>query len=494
MNEWLLLHWQTSLSAFVAGALLSAAGLSVQRQRQRKKQQALAEELQRQQADLDFQKALLKQTQEQNDSLQQAFSASQEQMHRAQRIAAAQQAELKHISQLQQQIQAREQALEESRQQHQAAERALAELKARQQSEQQHYQEQLQLLRDNKAQLKTEFSELANEIFDQKQQRFNEQSQASVSALLEPFNKQIEQFRKRVDDIHTEDTASRSQLLTQLSMLKDMNSQLHKQAGDLTKALQGDKKLQGSWGELQVERILQSAGLQKDREYQREANFKDDRGNNNRPDFIIYLPDGKHLIVDSKVSLNAYQRTVAADDEATRNQALREHVMATRHHIRSLGAKDYPRLNGLNTPDFVLMFMPIESAFIAAFETEPKLFNEAFEQHIVVVTPSTLLATLRTVANLWVLERQNENAKELYSLAGKIFDKFVIFSEKMSKLGQQLRAAEKTYDDALGSLSDGRGSMVSYVQRLKDIGAPTQKSIADALLPKEQSTDQREHD
>lgn len=400
-------------------------------------------------------------------------------------------ARLEQMGELRQLLSTKEQQLERLQREVRVLDSRLAEFRARSDSDRTHHAEQIKLLNDSREQLKKDFSQLANDIFEQKQQRFSEQSKASITAMLDPFNRQIEQFRKRVDDIHSRDVEGRSQLLTQLSVLKDMNSQLNKQADDLTKALKGDKKLQGNWGELQIERILESSGLQKGREFEREPNFKDDQGHNRRPDFIIHLPDGKHIIIDSKVSLNAYQKAVAADDETARSEALKAHVNAVRMHIRALSDKNYPGLSGLNAPDFVLMFMPVESAFIAAFESDPLLFNDAFERHIVVVTPTTLLATLRTVANLWVLERQNENAKELYALAGKIYDKVAIFSRKMAKLGTQISTADRTYHEALSTLTEGRGSMLSYVERLKDMGAPTSKPISDAIrsrpLPDESS-------
>ena len=390
-------------------------------------------------------------------------------------------AQLKQVDSLQAQLKEREGQWQQTQTQLRQREIQLTEIRTRAQSNEQHHAEQLALLLNSKEQLKTEFSQLANEIFEQKQLRFQESSSQSLTALLAPFNQQIEQFRKRVDDIHIKDAEGRSQMLTQLSMLKDMNSQLNKQAGDLTKALKGDKKLQGNWGELQVERILESAGLQKGREFEREPSYKDDQGQNRRPDFIIHLPEDKHIIIDSKVSLVAYQSMISATDDDQRNTALREHVAATRQHIRSLSGKNYPALSRLNAPDFVLMFMPIESAFIAAFESDPNLFNDAFEQNIVVVTPTTLLATLRTVANLWSLERQNINAKQLYSLAGKIYDKVAVFSHKMEKLGQQINGADRSYHEAMNSLTEGRGSMLSYVKKLKEIGAPTSKTMADSV-------------
>lgn len=357
----------------------------------------------------------------------------------------------------------------------------LARLETQHRADARHYEEQLQLLKDNKDALKQEFSNLANEIFDNKGKRFAEQSQENLNALLRPFREQVEQFRKRVDDIHTQDTQGRAELKSQLDSLKEMNNQLNQQAGDLTRALRGDKKLQGNWGELQAERILESAGLQRGREYEREANFKDEDGQNRRPDFIVYLPDGKHLIIDSKVSLNDYQHYVSAEEDLEREAALKRHIASVRQHIRALSDKDYPHLEGMKTPDFVLMFMPIEPAFIAAFQADPQLFNDGFERNIIVVTPTTLLATLRTVANLWTLERQNENAKLLFDQAGKVYDKLRIFAEKMEKLGNQLGTAQRTYDDAWNTLRDGRGSLVRQVEVLEELGAAVKRKLPESI-------------
>ncbi|WP_108124231.1 DNA recombination protein RmuC [Saccharospirillum mangrovi] len=357
----------------------------------------------------------------------------------------------------------------------------LARLETQHRADARHYEEQLQLLKENKEALKQEFSNLANEIFDNKGKRFAEQSQENLNALLKPFREQVEQFRKRVDDIHTQDTQGRAELKSQLESLKELNNQLNEQASDLTRALRGDKKLQGNWGELQVERILESAGLQRGREYEREANFKDEDGQNRRPDFIVHLPDGKHLIIDSKVSLNDYQQYVSAEDDLERDAALKRHIASVRQHIRSLSDKDYPHLDGMKAPDFVLMFMPIEPAFIAAFQADPQLFNDGFERNIVVVTPTTLLATLRTVANLWTLERQNDNAKKLFDQAGKVYDKLRIFAEKMEKLGNQLGTAQRTYDDAWTTLRDGRGSLVRQVEVLEELGASVRRKLPESI-------------
>jgi len=359
--------WTSLLLSALVGAALAGGGMAIVRQR------------------------LLKEVQQQQSDLQQARFETQ----MAERQRSETQGELESSRQRLQQLEA---SLNESNNQ-------MARLETQHRADARHYEEQIQLLKENKEQLKQEFSNLANEIFDNKGKRFAEQSQENLNALLKPFREQVEQFRKRVDDIHTQDTQGRAELKTQLDSLKEMNNQLNQQAGDLTRALRGDKKLQGNWGELQVERILESAGLQRGREYEREANFKDEDGQNRRPDFVVYLPDGKHLIIDSKVSLNDYQQYVSAEEDLERDAALKRHIGSVRQHIRALSDKDYPHLEGMKAPDFVLMFMPVEPAFIAAFQADPQLFNDGFERNIVVVTPTTLLATLRTVSNLWTLER-----------------------------------------------------------------------------------------
>jgi DNA recombination protein RmuC len=478
---WISAHLEALLIGMLVGVFIVSVIFAVLQQSLKKELSLHVSEATQAKVQLNFTEVKMSERTAELDQFKAKNSQLQQQLSDALSRAAGFQAQLKQLDELHLKLAERDQQLSAMRTSLSENESKMADVLARSESDAKHHLEQVAMLQENKEQLKKEFSYLANEIFEQKQKRFSEQSKESMTAMLEPFNQQIQQFRKRVDDIHTQDTEGRSQLITQLNTLKDMNSQLNKQADDLTKALKGDKKIQGNWGELQIERILESSGLQKGREYEREENFKDDQGKNFRPDFTIHLPDGKHVIIDSKVSLNAYQIAVAAEDDQVRETALREHIGAIRQHIKSLSQKNYPKLEGMKAPDFVLMFMPIESAFVAAFEAEPNLFNEAFEQHIVVVTPTTLLATLRTVANIWVLERQNENAKELFKLAGKIFDKFVIFSEKMERLGTQMNTAEKTYSDAMSSLSEGRGSMVSYVKRLKEVGAPSNKKLPDSM-------------
>lgn len=383
---------------------------------------------------------------------------------------------------VQQRLHEREAEVERLRQLLQSRENQLARLETQRRADQQHFDSQLQLLQDNKEALKNEFHHLANEIFEAKGKRFSEQNQNLLNGLLKPLSEQVNEFRRRVDDIHSADIRGRSELASQLNLLRDLNSQLHQQASDLTRALQGDKKLQGNWGELQVAKLLESAGLEQGREFESEANFKDADGNNKRPDFVVHLPDGKHLIIDSKVSLVDYQAAVNAEDETEQALALKRHLAATRRHMLSLSEKNYPQLTGMNAPDFVLMFMPIEPAYIAAFRADPNLFEEGFQRKVVIVTATTLLATLRTIANLWSLEKQNQNARELFDQAARIYDKMRIFAEKMERLGGQINTAQRTWDEAWKSLSDGRGSLARQVEKLQELGAPVRQKLPDALL------------
>lgn len=383
----------------------------------------------------------------------------------------------------------REQEVERLRQLLQSRENQLARLETQRRADQYHFDSQLQLLQDNKEALKNEFHHLANEIFEAKGKRFSEQNQTLLNGLLKPLSEQVTEFRRRVDDIHSADIRGRSELSSQLNLLRDLNSQLYQQASDLTRALKGDKKLQGNWGELQVAKLLESAGLERGREFESEANFKDAEGNNKRPDFVVHLPDGKHLIIDSKVSLVDYQEAVNAEDETEQALALKRHLAATRRHMLSLSEKNYPQLTGMNAPDFVLMFMPIEPAYIAAFRADPNLFEEGFQRKVVIVTATTLLATLRTVANLWSLEKQNQNARELFDQAARIYDKMRIFAEKMERLGVQINTSQRTWDDAWKSLSDGRGSLARQVEKLQELGAPVRQKLPDALLSSSQEGD-----
>jgi DNA recombination protein RmuC len=348
--------------------------------------------------------------------------------------------------------------------------------------------EKLELLEKNRDALKQEFENLANRIFDQKSEKFSQQSKTSLDSLLAPFRDQLQDFRKRVDHVYTSESNDRQALRSEIKSLQELNRQITEEASNLTRALKGDKKIQGNWGELILERVLERSGLRKGVEYETQGSYRDSDNQLLRPDVVVHLPDHRNLIIDSKVSLLAYQEWVNTEDEALREEALKRHVEAVRNHIRTLSEKDYSQLNGLHSPDFVLLFMPIEPAFVAAFQQDENLFAEAFERKIIVVTPTTLLATLRTIENIWRYERQSQNAKKIAERAGAVYDKLRVFVEAMEKLGTQMHTAQNTYDSAMNTLTRGRGNLISQANRFVELGVRVKKELPKGI------TDQAEVD
>ncbi len=342
--------------------------------------------------------------------------------------------------------------------------------------------EKLELLERNRDALKQEFENLANRIFDQKSERFSQQSKTSLDSLLNPFRDQLQDFRKRVEDVYTTETRDRQALRSEIKSLQELNRQITEEAANLTRALKGDKKIQGNWGELILERVLERSGLRKGVEYETQGSYRDEDNQLLRPDVIVHLPDQRNLVIDSKVSLVAYQQWVTADQEEERAAALKQHVEAVRNHIRALSEKDYSQLNGLHSPDFVLLFMPIEPAFVAAFQQDENLFAEAFERKIIVVTPTTLLATLRTIENIWRYERQSQNARRIADRAGAVYDKLRVFVEAMEKLGSQLHTAQGTYDNAMNTLTRGRGNLISQANRFVELGVRVKKELPKSIV------------
>ena len=381
------------------------------------------------------------------------------------------------------------QALQESREQQEterqlktSAEIKIRELQTRLEEQKEQNKKHIIQMHENKELMKQEFSNLANDIFEAKGKVITEQNTERLETLLKPFKEQLGDFRNKVEETHKQDSVGRAALKQQLENLQQLNQKMTDEAGNLAKALKGDKKLQGNWGEMQVDKILESSGLIKGEEYDREPNFKDENGQNKRPDFIVYLPEGKHLIIDSKVSLVDYMAYVNAEDDKERESAISRHIQSIRNHIKGLNEKDYPSLPEMKAPDFVFMFMPVEPAFISAFQYDSQLFNEAFEKRIVVVTPTTLLATLRTVANLWTIERQNANARKLADKGRQVYDKLRVFVEKMEKLDTQLNTARSSYDEAMGTLKHGRGNLISQASQFLELGVRVKKELPGKTL------------
>ena len=338
------------------------------------------------------------------------------------------------------------------------------------------HKEQLELLEQNRAQLAKDFENLANKIFEEKGKSFTETSKQSIDAMLTPFKEQMTEFKARVEAIHTEDTKAKASLSQELEHLKQLNKQITDEASNLTKALKGDNKQQGSWGELQAEMILESSGLSKGQEFEREANFKDEEGKNKRPDLIVKLPGGKSVIIDSKVSLVAYVASVEAEDELSKKQQLDAHVASIRNHIDGLSGKDYTNLIGMNSPDFVLMFMPIEPAFLAAVEHDRTLFNYGFERNVVLVTPTTLLPIVRTVANLWVMERSNEQARQIADQAADVFNQLCVMAERLNKVGNGLKTATNAYNGAVTAMA-GQQGLYPKVSKFKELSVKVSKML-----------------
>jgi len=348
--------------------------------------------------------------------------------------------------------------------------------------DQENLEEKLELLNENKVQLKQEFENLSNKIFEEKHKKFSQTSKEGLSSLLNPFKEQLEGLRKKVDDAYVSESKDRAALKAQIGELHNLNKQITEEAASLARALRGEKKTQGNWGELVLETVLEKSGLREGEEFVREKSITNEEGDRLRPDVIINLPEDKHIVVDAKVSLNAYTDYVNAENDADRIKYLKSHIDAVRIHIKSLAEKSYAKLPGINSPDFVFLFMPVEPAFMVAFQHDDKLFNDAFEQRIVVVTPTTLLASLRTVSSLWSIERQNKSAKQLADQAAKIHDKLVGFVESMEKVGTQLNTVQGTYDKAWSQLKEGRGNLISQAHKFKDLGVRVKKDMPKQVM------------
>lgn len=340
------------------------------------------------------------------------------------------------------------------------------------------------MIRDQEL-LQVRFKNLANELLDEKSRRFVELNEQKVSDILKPLREKIQEFEKRVEETHKEETRERISLKKELEQIVKLNQQVSEDATRLTNALRGDKKMQGDWGEAQLELILERAGLQKDIHYLKQQSFTDDAGKTYRPDYVILLPEDKHLVLDSKVSLVAYNTYFNAETPVIGDRALKEHIQSLRKHIEDLGTKAYQQLYGISAPDYVLLFVPIEPALSAALREEPALFERALEKNVVLVSVSTLLATLRTISYIWKQENQKRNVHEIAKESGALYDKFAGFLDDMQSLGKQLAQARGSYDQALNKLYDSprRGDTVlGRMERLRDLGARSSKQIPRQLL------------
>lgn len=327
-----------------------------------------------------------------------------------------------------------------------------------------------------------EFENLANKILDEKSNKFTEQNKENMKNILSPLQEKIQLFEKKVDDTHKESIDYHAALRQQIIGLSELNAQMSKETLNLTKALKGDSKMQGNWGELILERVLEKSGLEKDREYFVQQSHTNAEGNRVFPDVVINLPDGKKMIVDSKVSLTAYEKFINEEDDSLKNGFLKEHVSSIKRHVEQLGDKNYQDLYQMESPDFVLLFIPMEPAFAMALNEDTNLYNKAFEKNIVIVTPSTLLATLRTIDSMWANQKQQENAFEIARQAGALYDKFEGFVADLIKIGKKIDESKVEYQGAMNKLVDGKGNLITSVEKLKKMGAKAKKALPDNIL------------
>ncbi|MFD2890799.1 DNA recombination protein RmuC [Flavobacterium chuncheonense] len=327
-----------------------------------------------------------------------------------------------------------------------------------------------------------EFENLANKILEEKTTKFTEQNKENMKNILNPLQEKIQLFEKKVDDTHKESIDYHAALRQQILGLREMNEQMSKETVNLTKALKGDSKMQGNWGELVLERVLEKSGLEKGREYEVQQSFTNEAGNRILPDVIINLPDGKKMIVDSKVSLTAYERFVNEEDDTLKATYLKEHVNSLKRHVDQLSDKNYQDIYHMESPDFVLLFVPIEPAFALALNEDNTLYNKAFEKNIVIVTPSTLLATLRTIDSMWTNQKQQENAIEIARQAGALYDKFEGFVTDLIKIGKKMDEAKSEYGNAMNKLVEGKGNLVRSAEKLKKMGAKAKKALPESII------------
>ncbi len=339
--------------------------------------------------------------------------------------------------------------------------------------------EKIEEIKAIQSRLTSEFEVIANKIITQKSKELSEKQNRDIATILDPLKTNIQAFEKKVSDTYEKELRDKLSLQAEVKKLYELNHKISTEAENLTKALKGDVKKMGNWGEVILERILEDSGLTKGREYQREVVDTNEEGKVIRPDVVIYLPENKHIIIDSKLSLVAYERYVSSDDPKEKETFLKAHVESMRKHVKGLFEKNYSTAKKLNSPDFVLMFLPLESSFAAAVEGDTKLFSFAWEHKIVPVSPSTLLATLRIIASIWKQEKQTRNAQEIARQGGALYDKLAGFVEDIKKIGNSITQLQTNYDAAVNKLSSGKGNLLSRAEKIKQLGAKTSKNISD---------------
>ena len=344
-------------------------------------------------------------------------------------------------------------------------------------AQQEKIDEQKEEIRNNQEKFNKDFELIANRILDEKTKKFTEENRQNLDIILNPFKENIRAFEEKVEKVYKAESDERNVLKGHINQLIEQSNLMNLETKNLTNALKGDNKKQGNWGEMILERVLERSGLVKDREYRTQATHQSSEGQNFQPDVIIDLPDEKHLIIDAKVSLIAYERLVNCESEEEREIYTKQHIASIRGHIQGLSSKNYSELYKINSPDFVMLFIPIESSFGIAVQKDADLFNFAWDKRVVIVSPSTLLATLRTIASMWKQERQNRNVMEIARLSGEMYDKFIGFMTDMEGIGKNIRLSQDAYEKALNKLSNGRGNLSITAEKIKKLGAKTGKQL-----------------
>lgn len=393
----------------------------------------------------------------------------------AQQDLAAAREKVLHLAKVEESLQQKQQLLSDLEQKYAAQ-------TSRYEQERRNFTEQLALLQNARTDLAKEFENLAGKIFETKQQQFQSNSKTLLDTTLEPLKSQLIEFRKKVEDVYEKENAERNRLAGQIVELQKQAQKIGEDAVNLAQALKGNSKAQGNWGEVILERLLEESGLQKGREYDTQVNMMGAEGGRLMPDVIVHLPEQKDIVIDAKCSLVDYERYCSTDNDDERKQFLASHIQSLRNHIKSLSIKDYEKLEGIKSLDFVFIFIPIEAAFMLALQEDPALYRDAYDRHIILVSPTTLLATLRTVENIWRYEKQNKNAERIAKEAGALHDQFVLLLEALDNIGNYLNKTQEAYHKTRERLQSGRGNLVKRVDDIRRLGAKTKKSITSSLL------------
>ena len=459
-----------------------------QLQRLEQRNQTADWEAQQQRADHDQDRVRLEERTQQHDAAAQKLAATeimvQQKQETAVRLEAEQRGMTVELDRLRQQLAAKETQLAELQTTKSEQDIRLSELRVTMQEKERHLAEQAALVEENRQQLKAEFQNLAQEILEQKSLRFAESNKLSMDAVLQPFKTQIEQFRTKVEDIHHKDTQQQAELKAEMGQLRELNQKITQEAHELAMALKGQKKMQGNWGELVLDNVLERSGLRVEKDYRREVTVKGGEGDRQRPDVVVYLPQKKHLIIDAKVSLNAYTRYINADNDVDRNVAIKEHVQAIGARITELSDRDYFRAQGLNSPEMVFMFIPIESAFVDALKADEGLFQKAIEKNVLVATPTTLLTSLNIVRQLWRFENQSQHSAELVKRVDGIYRKLRTFLASFQGIKRALERATDDYQKAENQLVSGKGNLVKQAEDFKRFSSAIQGELPQDLVEK----------